>query len=46
MVKNGDVHVGGLLSGDTTAEKRLFGHVNNVANATAEGGICVREQFV
>jgi hypothetical protein len=43
VVEDTDVDVRRFLGSDATAEKRLFGHVDDVADATAEGGIGVCE---
>jgi hypothetical protein len=35
-----------LVSSDAAAQEGMFGHVNDMAYTAAEGGICVREEFI
>jgi hypothetical protein len=46
VVKDALVNVERRQGGDAAAEERLFGHVNDVADAAAEGWVCVCEKLV
>jgi hypothetical protein len=46
VVEDALVNVKRCRGGDAAAEERLFSHVNDVADAAAEGWVCVREKLV
>jgi hypothetical protein len=46
VVEDALVNVEHRRGGDAAAEERLFGHVDDVADAAAEGWVCVREKLI